>query len=73
MRSKFQFHSVPFPHTPTTTVSTSVVRETARVLRTAYFDAGDAGDDGNDDAAGGRRESIIGDAPSAIITRMRAK
>ena len=34
MRSKFQFHSVPFPHTPTT-VSTSVVRETARVLRTA--------------------------------------
>ena len=34
MRSKFQFHSVPFPHTPTTTVSTSVVRETAK----AYFE-----------------------------------
>ena len=34
MRSKFQFHSVPFPHTPTTTVSTSVVRETA----TVYFE-----------------------------------
>ena len=38
------------------------------------IDAVDAGDDAEGGtAAGGRRETIIGDAPSAIITRMRAK